>query len=484
MAKRRELSSPSPCVPAASTPSASQPSQTLTEWLIKDAVSEGTANSPQYSQVTDAVTRFTNNDLTGARELLTQVVQKNPKLPPVEVMMGKLMSLSQGGGPAARAELEKAVSAHPEDPDAYLYFAEGALKERRVADAEALLTEAKPLVQNFNANPKRKRNFEIRLNSLLAAVAEAREQWDSAAQYLKALIALEPDTAQSVEAHMRMGRAMFKQGKPGQDVYNELDKSVKLDSKTINPWIYLAYLYEEAKNHEKAKRMIEQAVSTNGKELNVMLAAAKWALNTGEFKDAQTYADAALKIDPKSLEGKILRGEVARFSSPPDLKKAREMFESVVSMSPANLEATNQLALTLIESNDTTDQQRALDYAKLNAASTTKGNQFSPEIMSTYAWALYRNGQLEPAGSVLQQLLNSRQLSPDTFYYIGKILQERGKIDDAIQFLDAALQVPTPFAQRDATTKLLAELKKEKEKSDKDSEKGTTPTSSKSDSKK
>ena len=76
---------------------------------------------------------------------------------------------------------------------------------------------------------------------------------------------------------MRMGRAMFKQGKPGQDVYNELDNSVKLDSKTINPWIYLAYLYEEAKNHEKAKRMIEQAVSTNGKELNVMLAAAKWA---------------------------------------------------------------------------------------------------------------------------------------------------------------------------------------------------------------
>ena len=62
------------------------------------------------------------------------------------------------------------------------------------------------------------------------------------------------------------------------------------------------------------------------------------------------------------------------------------MFKLVVSMSPANLEATNQLALTLIESNDTTDQQRALDYAKLNAASTTKGNQFSPEIMSTYAW--------------------------------------------------------------------------------------------------
>jgi len=128
------------------------------------------------------------------------------------------------------------------------------------------------------------------------------------------------------------------------------------------------------------------------------------------------------------------------------------------------------------------DQQRALQYAKLNAASTTRGNQFSPEVLSTFAWTLYRNGQLADAEQALNQVLASRQLSPDTAYYIGKILQERGKIDEAIQFLDAAVKRPTPFAQRDATTKLLAELQKEKEKSDKDSEKGTTPTSSKSDS--
>ena len=275
---------------------------------------------------------------------------------------------------------------------------------------------------------------------------------------------------------------MFKQGKQWRDVVDELTKGTKLDSKAIKPWIFMASLYEESKDHNLAKAAIAKAVEADGKDINVLLSSAKWALNTGEFKDAVKYADAALQIDPKSLDAKIIRGEIARFSSPPDLKKAREMFESVVSQSPANIEATNQLALALIESNDANDQQRALDYAKLNAASTTRGNQFSPEVLSTLAWALYRNGQLEQAGQVLQQLLNSRQLSPDTAYYVGKILQERGKIDDAIQFLDAAVQSPTPFAQRDATTKLLAELKKEKEKSDKDSEKGTTPTSSKSDS--
>ena len=392
--------------------------------------------------------------------------------------MGRLQSLRQGGAQFARAELEKAVMANPSDPDAYLYFAEADLQEHRIADAEGLLLEVKPLIDKFSANAKRKRGFEIRFNSFMAAVAEAREQWDTAAQYLAALQKLEPENPASVEAHLRMGRAMFKQGKSKTDVYFELEKASKTDSKAIDPYIYLAYLNEEDKRHPEAKDIISQAVTKHGSDLNVMLAAAKWALNTGEFKDAQTYADAVNKIDPKSLEGKIVRGEVARFASPPDLKKAREMFESAVYQSPANLEATNQLALVLVESSDSSDQQKALDLAKANAALTTRGNQFSPEAFATYAWALYRTGHLPEAEQVLNQLLSAqKQLSPDTIYYIGKILQERGKTDDAIQFLEAALKVPTPFAQRDATTKLLAELKKDKEKSDKDSEKSTTPPS-------
>jgi tetratricopeptide (TPR) repeat protein len=478
----RTSAAQAPTGPSAATstpPSANQTAQALTEWLIKDSVSEGTASSPQYSPVTEAVTRFTNGDVNGARDLLTQAVQKNPnKLPPVEVMMGRLQSLRQGGAQFARAELEKAVMVNANDPDAYLYFAEAALQDHRIADAEGLLLEVKPLIDKFSANAKRKRGFEIRFNSFMAAVAEAREQWDTAAQYLAALQKLEPENPTGVEAHLRLGRAMFKQGKSKTDVYFELEKASKTDSKAIDPYIYLAYLNEEEKRHPDAKDIIAQAVNKHGTDLNVMLAAAKWALNTGEFKDAQTYADAVNKIDPKSLEGKIVRGEVARFASPPDLKKAREMFESAVYQSPANLEATNQLALVLIESNDSGDQQKAVDLAKANAALTTRGNQFSPEVIATYAWTLYRAGHQQEAETVLNQLLSAqKQLSPDTIYYIGKILQERGKIDEAIQFLEAALKVPTPFAQRDATTKLLAELKKDKEKSDKDSEKSTTPPS-------
>src|SRR4029078_3083817 len=100
----------------------------------------------------------------------------------------------------------------------------------------------------------------IRLNSLLAGVAEARENWDLATQNLTTLIALEPENALAVESHFRKGRAMCKQGKPWRDVVDELTKGSKLDPKAIKPWIFVAQLSEEAKDHNLAKAAIAKAV--------------------------------------------------------------------------------------------------------------------------------------------------------------------------------------------------------------------------------
>src|SRR5262249_17437595 len=131
------------------------------EWLIGSAVSD--ANGPQYKEVTDAITRFRNGDQAGARELLTQARKDHSKIPPIEVLMGRLAAAANNLG-ASRNEFEKAIIANPKDPDAYLYFAEIALAERRVADAQALLIEVKPLIDSYEES-KRKHNFQIRFNS-------------------------------------------------------------------------------------------------------------------------------------------------------------------------------------------------------------------------------------------------------------------------------------------------------------------------------
>jgi len=138
------------------------------------------------------------------------------------------------------------------------------------------------------------------------------------------------------------------------------------------------------------------------------------------------------------------------------------------------------LALVLVElaeqKKDPAKLNQAKQYAENNVLRTTQGNQFNPEVFATYAWVLYKNGEKDKAGPYLDKVLQTQRLTPDMAYYVGKILQDSGKTDQAIQFLESAVKTAAPFAQRDASNKLLAELQKQKEKDDKD-KKGTEPTS-------
>jgi tetratricopeptide (TPR) repeat protein len=451
------------------TAGAGQANPFTADWLVGYAVSD--ANSPQYKDVAEAITRFRNNDVAGARELLLRARQSNPKLPPVELMIGRLwMTAGQANG--ARSEWEKAVVAYPNDPEAFLYFAEASIVEHRITDAEAILQKVKPLIDAYSDNLKRKRNFEIRYNSAMAAVNEARNQWEAAIPFFKAWLDLD---SENVAAHQRLGRTLFQLGKPT-DAYNEFDAALKSDPKSLNPYIALADLYEQAKDRPNAAKSIGYAVQKNPKDLSVQLQAAKWAMVTNQLSEAQKYADKALQIDPKSLEAKILRGEIARFTG--DMKTAETNLEQAVTQAPANIEASNQLALVLVEQDDKDKKDRALQIAELNLRATTQGDRANPEILATYAWVLYKLGRTNEAEQILSKVMGGGQISPDTAYYVGKMLQDRGKTSDAIKILESAVGSPNPFAQRQASTELLAQLRKQMDQNTGAGKAGDTPAGS------
>jgi tetratricopeptide (TPR) repeat protein len=461
---------------ASAAPSTAAPGATTTpptnpftvDWLIGNAVSD--ADSPQYQDVKDAITRFRYNDVAGATDLLKRARQKNTKMPPVEVLLAKLWGAA-GQPNNARIELEQAVMAYPDDPDAYLYFADLALAEHRVTDAEAELLKAKSLVDNIKENSKRKRNFDIRLNSLLAAVAESRNQWQEALPYLKAWLDIDANNAL---VHMRLARTLFELGKT-KEAYDEYVAAQKIDPKSINPYIALAELYEQNKDRDHARESIGYAVQQNPKDLAVHLQAARWGLTTNQLNEAQKYADQALAIDPNSLEAIILRGVIARFTG--NLDKAQTLLEKAVQQAPANIEASNQLALVLIESPNKANQDRAMQIAELNLKATAQGDRVNPEIAATLAWVMYKLGDTNKAEQILQQVLSVGSISPDTAFYVGTILQDRGKADEAIKVLSKALETTAPFAQRQATSELLQKLEKEqKENKDKDKDKGGSAT--------
>src|SRR5262245_57561257 len=191
-----------------------QAQQQIAEFLLS-SISPG-SEAARYTDVMDAITRAGNSDGAGAQALLEKAAKNNPKLPPAEVMIARLL-LRLGQPAPGRQELEKAVVAHPKDPEAYLLFAEGALQDNRVTDAEALLAKVQPYIKEYNESPKRKSYFDSHLAADLTAVAVARaaagaaEQWDTAVERAKEWVKADPDSAQ---AHQQLGRALFKQMQP------------------------------------------------------------------------------------------------------------------------------------------------------------------------------------------------------------------------------------------------------------------------------
>jgi len=424
--------------------------QVTAQTLIGKAVSD----EAQNKEINNAISRFRDRDIDGCEAILERAKSNNPKLPPPGVMMAMLwLSVNQLG--PARAELEDTTVKFAGDPEPYLMLGDLAFQDRRVTDAAVLFEKASTLAASYNENAKRKRDFDIRCSAGNAAVAEARKQWESAQKHLQSWLDLDPDSA---SAHQRMGVVLFQLGKE-QESLAQFREARKLDDKSLQPELALARLYDEAKKRDVAKRLIEQAIKAAPNDPGVLLASAQWYLGQNDLDTAKTTADNALKIDPKSLEGKIVRGAVARVAR--DYKTAEKFFNEAHVQSPGNFAASNSLALVLVESDDLAAQQRATEMAEANVAMYRENSPQQVNALTTLAWVYYKRGRREDAEKILAQITQNNALTTDGAFYVSKLLADRGEKDRARKILEEVLANEPMFATRPDALDLLAKLKKE-----------------------
>jgi tetratricopeptide (TPR) repeat protein len=445
-----------PAAPATGDAPAGQQQVLTAKTIIGDAV--GDSASPQYQDIADAVTRAINGDIGQCKEFLEAAFKKNPNLPPPPVMFARIMFAARQI-PLARNELELAARDYPNDPEAYMWFAQLALQEGQVTDAELLYQKTKALSDAYSANAKRKRNFDLNVASGLAAVAERREQWDNAIAQAKKLSELDPENA---AARQRMGVYIFRKGKGAKEAamqaYEEFKAAAKLDPKS-NAEITLAQLFQNSNEPAKAKTWVDFAVSNNKNNLGVLLAAAQLSAAANRLDDAKKFADDAIRVDAESGEAKLLRAGIARLAG--DLPKAESILEQLNSQYPSNIPAANLRALVLVDQEDKTKRTRGLQLAEMNLKAQTEGNRTNPDLLATYGWALFRNGQTGEAEKAIAQVWNNGHRSQDYAYYLVKtILEPRGEYPKAVTVLEQILNNSAPFPYRLAASALKDELKK------------------------
>lgn len=393
--------------------------------LIGDSVS---LSNQQYPEVESALQRFKNSDVVGAREYLVQAKQKYPKLPPVELLLAKLMVFNRNGE-QARALLEQTVTNHPTDPEAYLLLADLAFAEGRTTEAHALFEKAKGLVDAFTENEKRKQAFQIRVLAGTSAVHERRQQWNEAIALLTKWTELDP---QSAAARTRLGITQFRLKKPA-EALAEFKKARELDPNTAHPYVMLGQLFTQDQNLEQARKSFEQAYKEDGKNEATARAYAEWLIQQNELEKAQQVAAAMRQNSPQSVAALMLDGLVAKMRNEP--AAAEESLTKVLSLDPSNAGATNLLALILSESTNPAQQEKALRYAQMNAERFAGSSQAN----ITLAWILAKLNRGAESDNFLNKAVQAGNLNADSAYLVARILVQKGQKENAAKALEQVL---------------------------------------------
>jgi len=419
--------------------------QLTTEKLIGSAVS---LSNQDYPEVEKAIQRFNNQDFNGARDYLDIAREKDPKLPPSEITMAKMYLLARDGQ-NGRLLLEAAATNHPDDPETYLILAAQSFAEGRTTEAQALYEKAQGIVEKFSGNSKRKRNFRNLVLAGRAAAFERRKQWDKAVEQLQEWVDVDPESA---TPHHRLGTALFRADKPD-DALQELKTAKELNPEVAHPYVTMGQLYGLRGDDEKARESFELAYGENSADEQISQAYIYWLIQQSDLDRAQEITSSLLEQAPKSTQALLLSGIVAKMQGEQD--KAELLLKKVIDLAPSNNLAYDLLALLLIESDDVSDQERALSYAKVNAERFPQ----SAQANITLAWIYYQLGRKSEGDQALRKIKESRISSPDSAYLVARIMMESNQVERARSALESVINTKSGlFIFRREAEELLNEL--------------------------
>ena len=413
----------------------------------------------QHRDVASAVEQFKKGALLDCRNLLKQAREKDPKLPPDGVLMARMLYAGNQPG-LAREELERTVREEPNDPEPYLIFGEIAFQQRHFTDAELAFGKGYDMTKKFTANPFRRTKLAKRSLSGLAGVAESREDWASAATHLKTIV---QNDRSDVSNTTRLARALFEQdtnvgdGKGNEaQAYDLLIKLYEKNQDSVRrPEITMGSMYQAAGEKKITANLMKKASSKDETGLQTQLTVARWALGTGDLALAQQCADRGIKIDPNSMEARLVAGLTARYKG--NLPAARKILETAHLQSPSNLAAILQLAVVLAEGGEV-ERRMALEYSQLaSQIYPDVGRSSGREAAVTTSWILYKQGRVPDALRVLQKALAGGGVSSESSYYAAKIVHQTNP-DLAKRLLGTALKGDGVFPARSDAEALLQTL--------------------------
>ncbi len=407
----------------------------------------GRPAGPTDQDLEPAVKKLREGRIDEALVLIRQLTAKHPEWTPAPLILSRLL-ISGGQAVPGRRALERAATEFPDHPEVYLASGALALGEGRYSDARLNFDAALGLTGSGKWDAEHAGFYRREALSGLAAVAEAREDWETARRKLVAVLELEPQNGQ---VRQRLGAVLFRLDKQ-EEAFETLKQAVQ-DTPALEPAaVTMGRLMTQKGNARKAEEWFDHALKLEPSSVRVRAARASWLLDQGRAQAARAEIEEAVKLDPAAREARRLQGLVAWHLR--DLAAAETILDPLYREAPTELATADLLALCLVDQDDAVKRARGLQLAEANARQSPRSHQ----AIATLGWAHYRSGHLDQAEKLLRAAVQGVSVSPDIAYYLARVLADKGQSADARKLLQSASALTGAFAHRDVAIALLKSL--------------------------
>lgn len=308
-------------------------------------------------------------------------------------------------------------------------------------------------LQAFEAAFKSTNESPLAGSAYLGALYKAGKD-DTVIELATRLIASRP---QYGDYYIKRGQSYARSGKTT-EALADFDQAMTLASRDLQLFLSVVRQAYAALPSETAINHLKKRYEANPKDLAVVMGLAQSLLTANRTKECAELMDKTLQNkDANSIRSLVLRIGALAYYQAADYNASVQRYTELLKLIPDDLEALNNMAFLLGE--DMKKPAEALPYAEraikvLRTKPTDLSFVNNGNVLDTYGWILFLNGQPDRALAELSRALQIEPM-PITHLHIAKVHQSQKRLADAKTSATRALDLATK--NNDAAIKARAE---------------------------
>ncbi len=313
---------------------------------------------------------------------------------------------------------EKAIAAHPDAPDGYLWRGAVEARHQQLAQAE----------KDFETARQKDPNNEA-VNLDLGELRLAQKRTADGSALLEQVLDRDPNQMQALNSLVSLDLQAKQPEKALGRIQAQLAKSPN------NPALYsdLSALQMQLKDLSGAQANAQHALSLNKAYEPAVQLYSQTQVALGNTDGAISTWQQWLGSHPDDPRANTLLGSLEETKG--DVGKAMEYYKKALQLDSSQAVAANNLAVLMVDNGDNSDV--ALSYAQ----TARRALPNSPSTADTLAWVYYHKGTYSLARDLLEDATKANPTDPSIHFHLGMTYAKLGNKPDAHVQLQKAVEL-------------------------------------------